>query len=144
MVELLTVVVLMAIALAAVGPPAVQANRRNQVRRAALEVEAAHAAARSWARRYGRTATLTFTSGASQSAWTVAVDTTLDGVTPVDVFARSYDYMTFSFDRAVLCFDGRGLPTQAGSCEAPDATITLSNNNITRTVRFSSAGMLLK
>lgn len=143
--ELMIVLVLGGIAVAIATPSLSTAFRRTGLRAATDEFVSTHALTRSAAVRHGRTAELHIDN--SSGRFWVEVDT---GTTSVmkDTVGVLKDVTTknvsLNSNRAVICFDSRGLPTTRGSCEAADATIIFSSGSRVDTVTVTALGRVLR
>ncbi len=138
--ELMMVVVLVVIAVSIAGPPVYAAFLRSSAKSAVTEFEATQETARRLARQYGRTVELRI--DAANAKYWIRADTTIGGGPMLRMAGRSVPgYL--SSDRSILCYDGRGLPTTEGVCEAPDATVVFTFPNRTETVRLSPLGAVL-
>ncbi|MGD2154150.1 MAG: GspH/FimT family pseudopilin [Gemmatimonadales bacterium] len=144
-IELIIVLILSGIIVAVASPTLSTAFRRTAGRAAVDEFVSTHTLARSAAVRYGRTAELHI--DASNARFWVEVDTASAGGVKDTVGVVKYlDSMGVgvSSDRAVLCFDSRGLPTTRGSCEAADATLVFSSPGEADTVQITALGRVLR
>jgi prepilin-type N-terminal cleavage/methylation domain-containing protein len=115
-----------------------------QERSAVNRFASAHSLARATAIRHGRRAELRI--DASNGQFWIEVDTTgLGGIAPrigpVKSIARA---LTLTRNRAVLCFNGRGLPTTQGSCESPDATVVIAAPGRVDTLTITVLGKVLR
>ena len=52
--------------------------------------------------------------------------------------------LTMASNRALLCFDGRGMATSAGVCEAGNATVTFSSGDRTDTLTTTVLGKVMR
>jgi len=138
--EMMMVITLAVIAMAVVGPSLVQAHQRYSVLSVADEFATAHSHAKLAAVEYGVTAELRV-DPAKRRFW-VEADT--GAGKPVRVHAKVWTHGTITTDRSRLCFDMRGLPSTAGKCDAPDATVTFTNGPRSRTVRITALGVVRK
>lgn len=145
LVELLTVLGLLGLALAVVTPSMADLYRRRATQHAANEFITTHRLTRSAALRLGRVTELHI-DPARGNFW-IEADTgqgigardTLTSVRWVGVSGVS-----LSSDRTTLCFDLRGLPTARGACEAADAVVIFSQGDRSDTVRISALGKVLR
>ena len=146
LVELITVLSLFGVAFAVVVPPFATLARRRATQVASHRFIATHTLARSTAVRFGRAAELHI--DASNGRFWIEVDTsqagggadTLGSMRHVMPIGR----LTMTSDRAVLCFDSRGLPTNRGPCEAADATVVFSHEDEADTVKITALGRALR
>lgn len=136
--EMMMVITLAVVSMAVVGPSLVRAHQRYSVQSIADEFATAHAHAKLAAVEYGVTAELRI-DPAKQRFW-VEADT---GVSqPVRVHVKVWTHGTITSDRARLCFDMRGLPSVAGHCDPPNATVTFTNGPRSQTVRTTALGVV--
>lgn len=141
--ELMIVLVLAGLAMAIASAPMADAVRRTSTQAAADEFISRHSLARSAAVRFGRLAEIHV--DATTSRFWVEVDTSqAGGVTDTIGVVRHLDGVTITTDRALLCFDSRGLPTTRGTCESADATIVFSAENVTDTLKITALGKVLR
>lgn len=138
--EMMMVITLAVVSMAVVGPSLVQAHQRYSVLSVADELTTAHTYAKLAAIEYGVTAALRI-DPANHRFW-VEADT--GAAKPVRVHARVWTHGTITSNRARLCFDMRGLPSTAGRCDPPDATVTFANGPRSRTVRITALGVVRK
>ncbi|UCC50000.1 MAG: GspH/FimT family pseudopilin [Gemmatimonadota bacterium] len=143
--ELIVVLILAGVAMAIVSPSLGRAFRRTGVRAAVDEFASTHSLARAAAVRYGRLAELHIDAG-NRRFW-VEVDTSTTGGVKDTVGVVKYvgsHGVSVTSTRAILCFDGRGLPTTRGSCQAADATLVFSSGGRTDTVTVSALGRVFR
>jgi Tfp pilus assembly protein FimT len=131
----------------AIGAPELQdALRRRATQSAADQFATAHALARATALSYGRVAQLHI-DPVAQRFW-VEVDTSAD-----DVGQRATIWyerkladsgVQISTDRALLCFDARGLASDVDPCEPGDAQVVFKVLDAADTVRTTVLGKILR
>lgn len=138
--EMMMVISLAVVSMAVVGPSLVQAHQRYSVQSAADEFASAHTQTKLTAVQYGTTAELRIDLR-KQTYW-IQVDT--GGTKPLRTFGRKWKQGTITANRSTLCFDMRGLPSTAGSCEAPDATVTFTNGPRSRSLHITALGVVRK
>ncbi len=104
-----------------------------------------HNLTRSIAVRHGRTAELHI--DASAGRFWVEVDTGTTSVVKDTVGVikdLSTNDVSITSDRAILCFDSRGLPTTRGACDAADATLILTSGSRVDTLSITALGRVLR
>ena len=138
LIELLIVIVILATAMAAAGPPLFGAHQRAKIGRAVDEFEATYSLARTVALRYGRGSELEIDS--SNDTYMVTADTTAGGF-KLDM-GRVLDDVDLWADRSNLCFDGRGMPIAGDSCESHDALVVFSTPHAADSVRITALGVI--
>lgn len=144
-VELLVVLILAGIAIAIISPSLSRAFRRTGVRAAVDEFSSTHSLARSTAVRYGRLAELHI--DAVGMAFWVEVDTSSGGGVRDTIGVVKYldaNDVTVQSNRALLCFDARGLPSTRGSCESADAQLIFTSGSRVDTVSITALGRILR
>lgn len=104
----------------------------------------AHGLARSTALRYGRVSQLHI--DAPKARFWIVVDTSGKGQRALATYARdvSSGGLTMTSNRALLCFDPRGLSSTTGSCEPGDALLIFSSADKVDTVRITALGKVLR
>jgi Tfp pilus assembly protein FimT len=117
-------------------------RHRAEVRGSADRYVAKHALARAVAVRSGRT-TLLQVDTAGRRMW-LEVQRTATARDTVGVMDYFDNRLTLRSDRAVLCFDGRGLAKSGGSCDAPNATVIFTLAGRADTVRVSAVGRIVR
>ena len=143
--ELIIVLVLAGIAVAIVSPSLSRAFRRTGVRAAVDQFASTHSLARSAAVRFGRMAELHI-DDVGMAFW-VEVDTSsAGGVTDTIGVVKYLDAndVTLESNRALLCFDARGLPTTRDSCEPGDAQLIFTSGSRVDTVDITALGRVLR
>ena len=144
-VELLIVLVMFGAMLAIAVPRLLETFKGAKTRSAVNQFVSTHSLARATAIRFGRVAELHI--DAANARFWIEVDTSqAGGVT--DTVSTIHDVGDGQFvmtsDRTLVCFEGRGLATTAGGCEAGDVTVTFSLAGRTDTVTVSSLGKVLR
>lgn len=145
LIELMIVLVLFASLLAIATPLLVREMQGAKTRAAVNQFSSAHRLARATAIRYGGTAE--FHIDAATARFWIEVDTSqAGGVT--DTVRTIHDVgggnVVMTSNRSLVCFNGRGLATTVGSCEAGDLTVTFAVSGRTDTVTASSLGKILR
>lgn len=145
LIEMLIVAMLMAAMVAILSPSLVRELGAAKSRAAVNRFRSAHSLTRSTGIRYGRVAE--FHIDAATARFWVEVDTSeTGGVT--DTVGTIQDVgggpFVMTSNRALVCFDGRGLATTAGACEAGNMTVTFSMSGRTDTVTVSILGKVLR
>lgn len=145
LIEMLVVLAVFGILLLIALPKLAEAFKGAKVRGAVSQFVSAHGLARATALRYGRVAELHI--DAANTRFWVEVDTSQvggvnDTVGTVHNVAEAQLVMTS--DRSLVCFDGRGLATTLGACEAGNVTVVFSLAGRTDTVNVSSLGKVLR
>ena len=138
--ELLMAIVLAVLAMTIMAPPISRGHERATVRAIVAEFIAVHARARSTAVRYGRVVELKIQ--ANKDRFWIEADTTLEGEEAVRLAMREFRRGDLGSDRKLLCFDGRGLPTTRGKCEAADATLTFTLGSRSDTLKITALGVI--
>jgi len=143
--ELLVVALLTGLILAVATPPALRAFRGTATQAAIDEFITAHGLARSTAIRFGRTAELHIDADDAR-IW-VEVDTSAAGgakdtIGGIRDFSK-YDVSLVS-DRALLCFDARGVPSTLGACESGDAQLSFISGDETRALAITRLGRVMR
>ena len=148
-VSLLEIIVVMVIASVIVGmgaPKVAAALRQRSVTSAADQFLLAHSFARSTGIRYGRVAQLHIDASTAR-VW-VDVDTSANGVgqraTIANIRYVSDAGLQMASNRSLLCFDGRGIASTAGSCESGDANVIFSDGVVADTVSTTILGKVLR
>ncbi len=144
-IELLIVLVIFGALLAIAVPRLLESFKGAKTRSAVNQFVSAHGLARATAIRYGRVGELHIDAG--NARFWIEVDTSqAGGVTDTVSTIRDVGGGQFvmTSDRTLVCFDGRGLATISGACEAGDVTVTFSLAGRTDTVTVSSLGKVLR
>ena len=142
----LLIVMMSGSVLASVTIPPVLDLREGFERRAAVEkFVAVHNLARTVAIRSGRTSELRIEPD-SGTFW-VQVDSSLAGSGVMDtigtVVRLSDSNVSLSSTRSVLCFDGRGIVSSAGDCDAAqDALVIFTRGPEADTIRRTALGVI--
>jgi prepilin-type N-terminal cleavage/methylation domain-containing protein len=146
MIESIMVLTVIGIVAALGGPKISAALQRRTTASAADQFVLTHSLTRSTAIRYGRIAQLHVDQGA-QSFW-VDVDTSANGIgqraTIANVRYVSDNGLQMTSNRALLCFDARGLASTLGSCESGDARVIFSDGVMADTVVTTILGKVLR
>jgi prepilin-type N-terminal cleavage/methylation domain-containing protein len=146
LIEAIMVLSIIGILAATSGPRVSAALQRRTTASAADQFVVVHSLTRSTALRFGRIAQLHI-DVVSQRFW-VDVDTSANGTglraTVAHVRYTTDNGMTMSSNRALLCFDPRGLASTLGSCEAGDAQVVFSDGAMADTVSTTSLGKVLR
>lgn len=145
-IESIMVVSIIGIVAAIGGPKVSSALQRRTTSSAAVQFVTAHSLTRSTAIRYSRVAQLHI-DAAGQRFW-VDVDTSANGVgqraTIANIRYVSDVGLQMASNRALLCFDARGIASTAGSCESGDAKVTFSDGVVADTVSTTLLGKVLR
>ena len=139
-VEMVAVLTITAILMAIAGPPLARIHSGTQLRQAVDALAANHSLTRATAVRNGCVAELHIDPSTDRH-W-VQVDTGAAAVTTIvgPIIHFKGDLVS---DRTVLCFDARGMPTSAGGCDPPDATVAfLHANGSVDTLRITGLGRI--
>lgn len=146
MIESIMVVAIIGVVAAIGGPKVSSALQRRTTASAADQFVVAHSLTRSTALRYGRIAQLHVDS-VGHRFW-VDVDTSANGIGQRATIAniRYVDDvgLQIATNRALLCFDARGIASTAGSCESGDAKVIFSDGVVADTVSTTSLGKVLR
>ena len=132
---------------AAMGAPQLSAAlQRRTTASAADRFVLTHSLTRSTALLFGRVAQL-HVDAAAQSFW-VDVDTSANGIGQRATIA-SVRYMDdtglrMTSNRALLCFDARGIASTMGTCESGDAKVIFSDGAMSDTVTTTILGKVLR
>jgi prepilin-type N-terminal cleavage/methylation domain-containing protein len=146
MIEAVMVVALIGIVAAIGGPKVSAALQRRTTGSAADQFVLAHSLTRSTALRYGRIAQLHI-DVSGQTVW-LDVDTSANGTgqraTISNVRYINDGGLTMASNRALLCFDARGIATTLGSCESGDAQVIFSDGATADTITTTILGKALR
>jgi prepilin-type N-terminal cleavage/methylation domain-containing protein len=146
MIESLMVVSIIALVAAIGGPKVSSALQRRTTASAADQFVVAHSLTRSTALRYGRVAQLHI-DVTGQRFW-VDVDTSANGIgqraTIANIRYVSDVGLTMASNRALLCFDARGIASTAASCESGDVKVIFSDGVMADTVSATILGKVLR
>jgi prepilin-type N-terminal cleavage/methylation domain-containing protein len=146
LIETITVLAIMAIVASIGGPKLSSALQRRTTASAADQFALTHSLSRSIALRYGRTAQLHI-DAPGKRFW-IDVDTSANGIGQRATIAYVRDVsapgLAMSSTRTLLCFDPRGIPSTAGSCEPGDARVIFSEGATADTVTTTVLGKVLR
>ena len=146
MIETIMVLAIVAVVAATGGPQLSAALQRRTSTSAADQFVLTHSLARSTAVRFARIAQLHI-DGPGRQFW-VDVDTSANGIGQRATIAYVRDVsasgLTMSSDRALLCFDARGIASTSGSCEPGDAKVIFSDGATADTVVTTALGKVLR
>ena len=146
MIESIMVLSVIGIVAALGGPKISAALQRRTTASAADQFVLTHSLTRSTALRYGRIAQLHVDQSA-QSFW-ADVDTSANGIGQRATIANmryvSDNGLQMTSNRALLCFDARGLASTLGSCESGDARVIFSDGVMADTVVTTILGKVLR
>lgn len=144
LVELLVVMAIIGLLAMIAAPSFSDALHERATSAASDQFVMAHGLARSTALRYGRVSQL-HVDGAGARFW-IEVDTSGKGERGLVTYTRSVERegLTMTSDRALLCFDPRGLSSTAGTCEPGNATLIFAFADKVDTVRITALGKVLR
>ena len=146
MIESIMVVSIIGIVAAIGGPKVSSALQRRTTASAADQFVVAHSLTRSTALRYGRIAQL-HVDATTQRFW-VDVDTSANGIgqraTIANIRYVNDVGLHMASNRALLCFDARGIASIAGSCESGDLKVIFSDGVMADTVATTILGKVLR
>ena len=146
MIESIMVASIIGIVAAIGGPKVSSALQRRTTASAADQFVVVHSLTRSTALRYGRIAQL-HVDATGQRFW-VDVDTSANGIgqraTIANIRYVNDVGLQMASDRALLCFDARGIASTAGSCESGDAKVIFSDGVMADTVATTILGKVLR
>ncbi|MGH7482544.1 MAG: pilus assembly FimT family protein [Longimicrobiales bacterium] len=144
LIEMTIVLLVLGMALSLAVPPLMGWQRNMEIASSMDRFERVHELSRITAIREGRIAELHI--DASTTRFWVEVDTSGTGVRDtVSMVAELAEGVSFTSDRTLLCFDGRGLPTATGACEAPDVTVAFTAvNGQVDTTRTTLLGKVIR
>ncbi len=142
--ELMAAVAIVTITTGMAMPRLLEQMGSAQRRSATHQFVSAHALTKATAIRYGTVAELHI--DVSGSRYWIEVDTSYGG--GVTDTVRMHDYseesVVMASNRYLVCFDGRGLPSTAGACQAADATVVFAESSQADTLRFTLLGQVLR
>lgn len=145
LIEMTFALILIGVLAGGAVPPLMRWHRNMALASSMDRFERLHELARITAVREGRITELHL-DAANRLMW-VEVDTTAAGASDTVALIRDFDdEVSFRANRTVLCFDGRGLPTAVGACDAPDATVAfwLITNQQTDSTRITLLGKIVR
>ena len=146
MVEAILVLSVIGIVATIGGPKLSAALQRRTTASAADQFVLTHSLTRSTAIRFGRVAQL-HVDAAAQRFW-VDVDTSANGIgqraTIANVRYVTDNGLRLTSNRALLCFDARGIASTMGSCESGDAKVIFSDGATADTVTTTILGKVLR
>jgi prepilin-type N-terminal cleavage/methylation domain-containing protein len=146
MIEAILVLAVLAIVAAMGAPQLSAALQRRTTASAADQFVLTHSLTRSTALRFGRVAQL-HVDAVAQRFW-VDVDTSANGIgqraTIADVRYVTDNGLHMTSNRALLCFDARGIASTLGSCESGDAKVIFSDGAMADTVTTTILGKVLR
>jgi prepilin-type N-terminal cleavage/methylation domain-containing protein len=146
LIEMIMVLGLIGIATAISGPKIASALQKRTTASAVDQFALTHSLSRATAIRYARVAQLHI-DVAGKRFW-VDVDTSANGTGQRAIIDNVRDMstagLTMTSNRALLCFDARGLPSTSGGCEAGDAKIVFSDGAQTDSLVTTVLGKILR
>ena len=146
MIEAVMVVSVIGIVAAIGGPKISLVLQRRSTSSGADQFVLTHSLTRSTALRYGRVAQL-HVDQPGQRFW-VDVDTSANGIGQRAIIANirytSDNGLQMTSNRALLCFDARGLASTLGSCESGDARVIFADGVMADTVVTTILGKVLR
>ncbi|MEP6549616.1 MAG: prepilin-type N-terminal cleavage/methylation domain-containing protein [Gemmatimonadales bacterium] len=146
LIEAVTVMSVIGIVSAIGAPKAALILQRRSTASAADQFVVTHSLTRSTALRFGRVAQLHIDEP-GQRFW-VDVDTSANSIgqraTVADVRYISENELHMTSNRALLCFDARGIAATSGSCEAGNAQVIFSDGAGADTVTTTILGKVLR
>ena len=146
MMEALMVMTVMAIVAAIGGPKLAAALHRRTTVSAADQFVLTHSLTRSTALRYGRIAQLHI-DAPGKRFW-VDVDTSANAIDQRATIGYVRDLnasgVTMTSNRALLCFDPRGIASTLGSCEGGDAKVIFLDGATADTILTTALGKVLR
>jgi prepilin-type N-terminal cleavage/methylation domain-containing protein len=146
MIETIMVMAVIGIVAAMGGPKISAALQRRTTASAADQFVLTHSLTRSTALRYGRVAQL-HVDATGQRFW-IDVDTSANGIGQRAIIANvryvNDDGLHMTTNRALLCFDARGIASTAGLCESGDANVIFSDGLMADTVATTLLGKVLR
>jgi type II secretion system protein H len=145
LIELVVVIVVVGVVLTIGVPTMAKSYPQRAVRLAGDRFVSAHGLAQAAAVRHGRVAELHV--DAPGARFWVQVDTSYSGGAKDTVGLIHWvgeGGLAMTSNRALLCFDSRGLATDRGPCETGDATLTFSLSGRTHTVTTTALGKVIR
>ena len=146
MIEAIMVVSVIGIVAAIGGPRVSLVLQRRSTSSGADQFVVTHSLTRSTALRYGRVAQLHIDQP-GQRYW-IDVDTSANGIGQRAIVANvrypTENGLQMTSNRALVCFDARGIASTLGSCEAGDANVIFSDGVMADTVVTTILGKVLR
>jgi len=146
MIEAIMVVSVIGIVAAIGGPRVSLVLQRRSTSSGADQFVVTHSLTRSTALRYGRVAQLHIDQP-GQRYW-IDVDTSANGIGQRAIVANvrypGENGLQMTSNRALVCFDARGIASTLGSCEAGDANVIFSDGVMADTVVTTILGKVLR
>jgi len=146
MIEAIMVVSVIGIVAAIGGPRVSLVLQRRSTSSGAEQFVVTHSLTRSTALRYGRVAQLHIDQP-GQRYW-IDVDTSANGIGQRAIVANvrypTENGLQMTSNRALVCFDARGIASTLGSCEAGDANVIFSDGVMADTVVTTILGKVLR
>jgi prepilin-type N-terminal cleavage/methylation domain-containing protein len=146
MIEAVMVVSVIGIVAAIGGPKVSLVLQRRSTSSGADQFVLTHSLSRSTALRYGRVAQLHIDQP-GQRYW-IDVDTSANGIGQRAIVANvrypSENGLQMTSNRALVCFDARGIASTNGSCESGDAKVIFSDGVMADTVVTTILGKVLR
>ncbi len=145
LIEMLIVLIVFGALLGVALPRLVEAFKGTKARSAINQFSSAHSLTRATAVRYGRVAELHI-DAATARFW-IEVDTSQAGGvndTIGSIHNVANPQLVMTSDRSLVCYDGRGLATTPGACEAGNMTVVFSLAGRYDTVAVSALGKVLR
>jgi|SRR6266404_6278390 len=146
MIETVMVVSVIGIVAAIGGPRVSLVLQRRSTSSGADQFVLTHSLTRSTALRFGRVAQLHIDEP-GQRFW-VDVDTSANGIGERAIIANirytTENGLHMTSNRALLCFDARGIASTNGTCESGDANVIFSDGVMADTVVTTILGKVLR
>jgi prepilin-type N-terminal cleavage/methylation domain-containing protein len=146
LIETIMVLGLTGIVAAIGGPKIAAALQRRTTASAADQFALTHSLGRSTAIRFARVAQLHI-DAAGKRFW-VDVDTSANGTGQRAIIGNVRDMsasgLSMTSNRALLCFDARGLPSTTGGCDPADAKVAFADGATADTVVTTVLGKILR
>jgi len=146
MIEAIMVVSVIGIVAAIGGPRVSLVLQRRSTSSGADQFVVTHSLTRSTALRYGRVAQLHIDQP-GQRYW-IDVDTSANGIGQRAIVANvrypTENGLQMTSNRALVCFDARGIASTLGSCEAGAANVIFSDGVMADTVVTTILGKVLR